>query len=108
MPLQSANGTAYTPPLVENITRLLAAGYMLNQDYGSTTEGDTKNGGGKISQARKLLDDIQSQTLVLLDTAGAQLARSLQVGGWPDSTTAEVGTDGVNGEPFQMTMSKIF
>ncbi len=108
IPLQGSNGSAYTPPLIENIARLLSAGYVLNQDYGATTEGSTKAGNEKLKQANRLLSDIQNQNIVLLDTTGSTLVRTSQVSGWPDNTTQYVGTDGVNGEPFQITMSKVF
>lgn len=107
IPLQNASGTLLVPPIIENITRLLAAGYVLNQDYGPTTEGDTKNGDTKIKQARALLDEIQNKQIILLDVLGASLVNTPQVSGWPDDSTAIVGTDGTP-EPFQMRMSKRF
>jgi hypothetical protein len=108
LPLQSASGTLYTPALVENITRLLAAGYMMLQEYGPPAEGETNAGQAKVKEARQLLKQIQKQELVLLDITGVPMVRTAQVAGWPDDTTATVGTDGVNGEPYQMTMSKRF
>lgn len=108
IPLTASNGMPYVPPIVENIARLLAAGYLLEQEYGPTTDGDTKNGKQKIKQAQRLLDQIQNQNIVLLDPTGVMLYRASQVAGWPDNTTQFVGTDGVHGEPFVMTMSKRF
>jgi hypothetical protein len=78
------------------------------QDYGATTDSDTKSGTEKVKAAHALLDDIQKQVIVLLDVTGAMLGRESQVSGWPDDTTAITGTDGVTPEPFQITMSKKF
>ncbi len=107
VPLQSSNGTLYVPPLIENITRLLAAGYLLLQEYGSVEEGNTKDGNAKIKQANAMLDAIQKQEMVLVDVIGTGLFRTAQVSGWPDDTTAIVGTDGTP-EPYQIRMSKRF
>jgi hypothetical protein len=108
IPLQTSNGTLYVPPVVENIARLLAAGYLQIQEYGEVAEGDTKDGKVKIKQANDMLTAIQKQELVLFDVTGHPLTRSLQVSGWPDNTTAIIGTDGIHGEPFHVTMSKRF
>jgi hypothetical protein len=93
-------------PLVENIVRLLTAGYMMMQEY-PTAEGEANPGKAKVKEARDLLKRIQNQELVLIDATGASLARTSQVSGWPDDTTETVGTDGMP-EPFQMRMSKRF
>jgi len=108
IPLTASNGNPYVPPMVENITRLLAAGYMLAQEFQPSSTDDVNPGKGKIKQAHQMLESIQKQVVVLLDTTGASLARTSQISGWPDSMTERVGTDGITGEPFQMTMSKQF
>ncbi len=108
VPFQSTNGSLYVPAIVENIARLLAAGYVLSQQFQPASSEDVNPGKGKIKQAHQLLDDIQNSKLVLLDPTGVILLRTSQVSGWPDNTTQYVGTDGVNGEPFQVTMSKVF
>jgi hypothetical protein len=107
IPLQASNGTLFVPPMVENITRLLAAGYLMIQEYGELAEEDPKSGKSKIKQAYDMLRDIQEQKVILVDVVGVSLAHTSQVSGWPDNTTELVGTDG-RPEPFQMRMSKRF
>jgi hypothetical protein len=107
IPLQASNGSLYVPPMIEGITRSLAAGFLMIREFGEVAEEDSKDGKAKITHARDMLDDIQAQKIVLVDTVGASRARSSQVSGWPDVTTALVGTDG-RPEPFQMRMSKRF
>jgi hypothetical protein len=107
IPLQSSNGALYVPPMVENIARILAAGYLLKQEYGAITEDAEKNGDDKIEQAYAMIKDIQEQRVTLVDTVGAAVPHTSQVSGWPDATTEFVGTDGTP-EPFAMRMSKRF
>ena len=107
IPLQASNGSLYVPPVVENIARLLAAGYLLKQEYGAVTEDVEKNGDDKIEQAYNMLDDILSQKIVLIDVIGQTIEGTAQVTGWPDDTTATVGTDGTP-QPFAVRMSKRF
>lgn len=108
LPLTDSSDNAYTPPVIENIVRTLAAGLILSQDYGAAAQGGTNDGAKKAQEARDLLTKISDRTLVLTDPTGAQLAITSRVQSWPDDTTADVGTDGVTGEPAYFTMSKKF
>jgi hypothetical protein len=93
--------------MIKGMTRFLAAGFLMIREFGEVAEEDSKNGKAKIAYARDMLNDIQAQKIVLVDTVGASPARSSQVSDRPDDTTALVGTDG-RPEPFQMRMSKRF
>ena len=107
MPLRTQTGTFYVPYVVSYITRLLAAGYALLQDYGPTVQNDTKDGDLKIKNAMDLLGKIQNNELPLLDYAEQPMSKTYQVSGWPDNTTASRGTDG-RPEPPQVRMSQVF
>lgn len=106
VPLQSSNGQPYVPPMVENIVRMLAAGYVMMTQY-PNVEGESNPGKKKVDEANRILKQIQKQEITLLDASKAPLARTSQVSGWPDNTTELVGTDGTP-EPIQMRMSKRF
>jgi hypothetical protein len=93
--------------MIEGITRFLAAGFLMIREFGEAAEEDSNNGKAKITYARDMLNDIQAQKIVLVDTVGASPARSSHVSDRPDDTTVLVGTDG-RPEPFQMRMSKRF
>lgn len=108
LPLQMTSGAGFVPALISGVTRLLAAGLILQQNYGTTKVGDSKNGKLKSDAARATLDRIAKNKIVLLDSNEQMLSKPSLVSGWPDETTKDVGTDGVHGEPAKATMSKVF
>lgn len=108
MPLQTSSGTEYVPEVIVQITLVLAAGHVLSVEYGEGTSDVEKEGAKKIKQARELLKQITKGELVLLDASNNPLARTGQVDGWPDETTADAGVDGVTPEPSKFTMSMKF
>lgn len=108
VPLQTQAGIPYVPPLVRNIDRLLSAGLILMQNFGTTKPGSAKDGGAKCTLARAMLAEIQLNDKVLIDSTGQLLAKAELLSGWPDDTTATYGTDGVHGEPSAFTMDKKF
>lgn len=79
LPLQ-----APVPPIIKNITKLLAAGYLLLQDYGVLSEGTNKEGIKKISLARELLEKIRTKEIVLIDQLNeVSYSRSGKIAGYP-------------------------
>jgi hypothetical protein len=108
LPLQMSNNQPFTPPLIQNVARLLSAGYVLIQDYGPISPASTKNGDQKVTQARDLLDKIQNRKVLLVDPNGNRLAVTERIKFWPDDSTAQVGTDGVTPEPRLFTIAKKF
>ena len=108
LPLLDSAGNVFTPVLVEYITKILAAGFVLLKDYGPTVNGDTKDGNLKITEARTLLEKIQKAERILLDPSGIPLTRESRVSGWPDDTTETTGTDGFTPEPAAFSMGKKF
>lgn len=108
MPLQTGLGVGYIPALVRTICRILAAGFILSQNFGTTKPDTAKDGAAKQKTAREMLAEIQLNDIVLLDANEKMLAKNYQVAGWPDNTTAFVGTDGITPEPSQITMSMRF
>ena len=78
------------PDIIENATRLLAAGYMLLKDYGPEFAGTNKDGTAKIKQARDLLAQISKGDLVLVDvTTQEVVTRASSIRGYPDSTAED-------------------
>lgn len=106
LPLTNSAGQLYVPPVIENIARLLTAGYILQQDFGPTA-GSVERGKEKIDMALADLLKIEEGQLVLVDVDGSTLAQIESVSGWPDETTEDEGTNGI-GEPFQFRMSDKF
>lgn len=85
------------PRVINNITKLLAAGYLLLAEYGAVTTGSNKEGNAKITEARGMLDSLKSRKLLLTDASGNSMAVSAAVTSWPDATTAglsEYNSDG--------------
>lgn len=79
LPLQSP-----IPPIVKNITKLLAAGYLLLQDYGVLNDGTNKEGVKKIQLARELLEKIRTKEIVLIDhLQETSYSRSGKISGYP-------------------------
>lgn len=104
--LRSAGYTlpfATIPSTVRNVTKLLAAGYLLQQDYGPGVEGSTKEGQGKINMAYQLLEKIMNHQIVLLDAVEADVAERSSINGWPDETTAGMTDTGSHGGDFAVT-----
>ncbi len=110
LPLKDGRGELYVPPLINNIARLLSAGYVLIQDYGPIAEGNSKDGEDKLKVAKQLLQDLQERKKVLVDLAGNLMSTKLRVKGWPDDTTAFAGSGDASRtpEPPMFTMSKKF
>lgn len=77
------------PVLVSEITKQLAAGFLLLKEYGAEEEGTTKDGQLKIEWARKRLEMIMRGQITLFDSEDQELPRSRSVGaeGWPNNTT---------------------
>jgi hypothetical protein len=110
LPMKDGQGNLYYPPLITNIARLLSAGYVLIQDYGPITEGNSKDGADKLKAANQLLEDLQQRKKILVDLAGNAMSMANRVRGWPDDTTAiySAGIDPNAGEPPLFTMDRKF
>jgi hypothetical protein len=93
MPLQMTNGMFYVPFVVENVSRLLAAGYVLVKDYGVVSNGDTKDGEQKIQLAMELLADIQDHMMLLLDPNEQLLATVERIQYAPNDSYVTAGSD---------------
>jgi len=93
MPLQTQNGAFFTPPLIENIARLLTAGYFLSKNFGITKPGSSKDGKAKADLAMQKLAEIQLNDTVLLDSNEQPMAKTTLLDGWPDDTTMDNGVD---------------
>lgn len=98
---------AMTPSVVRMASRLIAAGMILNKDYGQSAEGTTKEGNAKIEEGEKLLKQIKDDEIVLVNEQDERLARTTKgatFSGWPDSTTEDTkGEDGGGVRKFRMT-----
>lgn len=108
MPLQTENAVYYTPAIILDCALLLAAGMVMSQQYQTTAPEAAKLGDSKRREAERTLKQIGKHEIILLDETEKPLACEYRVSGWPDETTADVGVDGVNGEPSKFTMSQKF
>lgn len=71
----------FVPPVIRNITKRLAAGYLLLQDYGVEAENSTKEGNAKIDLANKLLEKIQSREMQLVGVTQVPVDVDDSIGG---------------------------
>lgn len=85
------------PPMINNITKILAAGYVLRKEYGTTTTGTNKDGQTKIDWAIEQLEKIQSGDIQLVDSSGDPIITGDRISGWPDETTAEETPENAGG-----------
>lgn len=84
-------------PLVSEMTRLLAAGYLLTQEIGTTNVSTYREGQAMIDRVYNadgtgLLDRLNVGELSLLDETGVSTelsSSSSSYGGWPNSTTED-------------------
>lgn len=91
--------TAPYPPVIKNITKLLAAGYLLLQDYGVGADSTNKEGRAKIELAEMLLGKIMRKEIVLVDQfTSSELGSSSILRGWPDSSTATASVEDAGGD----------
>ena len=88
----------YVPPLIRNITKMLAAGYLLLTDYGTGADGSTKEGEKKIKIAEKYLDRIQESKLQLIGLSKLPVTLNSQIDGWPLDETADLLEDENGGD----------
>lgn len=90
LPLQRDDGTLEVPALIENVTVLLAAGYMDWQQLGKDGEGVKW-----LGEARGILNSIKKGTQRLLDSNDDELAHtgtSNQLQGYPDDVDNSAGS----------------
>jgi len=94
LPLNTQTYWADSPAqeLIRQITILLAAGWLLWQEYPDEREnGTSKDGIVKIKEARSMLKDIRNNNLILLGSDNTSLAISNSTGmsGYPDDSFTE-------------------
>lgn len=78
-----------TPGIIEQISRLMSAGYLMMEQYGTEAEGTSFDGQAKIDQAMALLKKIELGETLLVGTDGVELATSSSTGlkGFPASNS---------------------
>lgn len=78
-----------TPGIIEQISRLMSAGYLMMEQYGTEAEGTSFDGQAKIDQAMALLKKIELGETLLVGTDGVELATSSGTGlkGFPASNS---------------------
>ena len=88
------------PEIVREAVKLLSAGRLLRQEFGTDAEGTTRDGAAKIKEGRKILEDITDGNIVLLDSDDTELTRSGDrgVSGWPDETTKDASDEDAGGD----------
>ena len=100
LPLVNANGVSEVPWMIENITTLLAAGYMDYQEFGQEGMGVKW-----LGEARGLLKKVQSGEQALIGIDGQQMAEMETLSGvqsYPDTV------DNTNGPVQVFTMGQRF
>ena len=98
-------------PLIAEITRVLAAGYVLTKEFGNTSSSTYKEGVDKIERITNkdktgLLDRLDSGSLSLVGETGVseESATGGNTAGWPNSSTATASAS-VGGAVRQIRMS---
>jgi phage gp36-like protein len=89
---------------ISHLTRQLAAGYLLVDQYGSFTSSDTNNGQAKIDSVIAMLDGIAEGTQGLPGAEGVTAPTGTGGGGfsgWPNDTTYDA-TTGTGGHMFSV------
>ena len=81
-------------PHIAEITRKLAAGYLLTNDYGMVSSFSTNNGKAKVEWAIDQLNKLKARETTLTDNAGTDTSISTTSGlqMWPNTTTADADT----------------
>lgn len=101
------------PEVVRRATKLLAAGYLLRNEYGGGAVGTNANGQDKINEVfgtkdqPGLLTQITNGSLDLVTDDGTSLATREGVTGWPDSSTKDADVEDGGSKRF-FRMGQIF
>lgn len=99
--VKASIGSIYALPLsspcevVRTITKLLAAGWLMWQEYGAEASGTSKDGIAKVEQARGMLKAIRGHTLKLFNEDDIELTLALAsvsggtIDGYPDDSAPD-------------------
>lgn len=87
-------------PLITEITKLLAAGYILTDEYGPVQNLDTSEGKGFIERGNELLNQLNTKELELTGVDGVSTALTTSSGFqmWPNTQTATTADESGGGE----------
>lgn len=80
------------PPLLENISRVLSAGYLMLVEYGTQTDTKVaaKNGQNKVNWAQGMLTNLTNGKMPLLDVFGNNITQYSEYGNFPTDLTQPV------------------
>ena len=97
------------PDIVRTATKLIAAGWLLYQEFGTDAEGTARDGMAKVREGRSILKAIREGEIILLDSDDEELARMGDRGlsGWPDETTKDKSAEDAGGD-VKFRISKEF
>ena len=98
---------ASVPAVIKRVVKFLAAGYLLLEEYGTTSEGTNKDGERKLALGRELLDRIRSGDIVLSDDYGTVLGQRSAISGWPNDSTATAAETNAGGD-VMFRIGKVF
>ena len=88
-----------TCELTEIITKLLAAGWLMWQEYGEEASGTDKDGIAKVKEARSMLKAIRNGNLPLLDSSDTEpTKKGSSLSGWPNDTTKDADEEDAGGD----------
>lgn len=80
---------AEIPEIIKHVTSILASGFLLIDEYGSSSRDTDKDGYKKIEEAKSILKQIANKEIKLIGSTGTELASDTAgtVGFYPDDTT---------------------
>lgn len=84
------------PVIIKTATKLMAAGWLLYQEYGAEADGTSKDGIDKVKQGRSILKQIRNGTVILLNSDDEVLEASSsgsKLDSFPDNTTEDQDDD---------------
>ncbi len=87
------------PALIVKISTIIAAGWLIQEQYGPQSPEIFTAGGSKVKDGKDLLKKIAARTLTITDFQGNSLLSTTGgVGGWPDETTKDATRDESGGD----------
>lgn len=90
------------PAQVRMVVRLLAAGLLLDTEYGPMASGAKKRAEDKLAEGRAALMEIKTRGVILLDAAKNSLLIQTTVTSWPDASTDVSGSNASPEDAAQM------
>ena len=96
------------PEIVRIATKLIAAGWLLWQEFGIDPEDAGRDGRAKIEEGRNILKGISENKIILMDSSDNIMAKAdTGIAGFPDETTKDLSEEDSGGD-IKFRISKEF